>query len=448
MFYFWVLVDSIVDADDSVVGTNGLNTRQQISGARSPAAVPLAHERTVMKVLPMHMNGTDESSSANILPGQIITADDFAVNASSAAVSTVTRETVCYEPDMFTTSSASKRRHSSFVRNEINMQEKSLKDFDCMSETALYKAMRPLVVCMKVVGLLFERNYGKWSLEKRHLENLSRSYCFFVCLITGMFFVKSLASYCHYDSYGPILFFKVQVTMWTYEAMAKSIVCYSACKRKWKLHDFFVKLSHESKETLPKYARTIWKTSVCSVAFTCIFAVGNAGFLVISYLTPYKAIHSILDTTIMPAEPHWDSAPFMRAFLIFLSFVDSLVSLLPLALFGTFCYVFYREFMQVKERLSRALRDDGSFMDDLEEIRIRHQRLCKLVDHADEIFTWYIAHTYLTNVPMFCVLLYNTIYSDMHHLQLAIYMFWLTVVTVHCCSVSVAATLVNHAVST
>ncbi len=48
-------------------------------------------------------------------------------------------------------------------------------------------------------------------------------------------------------------------------------------------------------------------------------------------------------------------------------------------------------------------RQDGVFMDDLEKFRIRHQMRCKLVEDADQLFKYYIANAYTTQVPMICL---------------------------------------------
>ena len=58
------------------------------------------------------------------------------------------------------------------------------------------------------------------------------------------------------------------------------------------------------------------------------------------------------------------------------------------------------------------IRPDGFFADDVEKFRISHQRRCKLVAYADQIFKYYIANTYLTNVPLLCLLLYSIVYAD------------------------------------
>ncbi len=58
------------------------------------------------------------------------------------------------------------------------------------------------------------------------------------------------------------------------------------------------------------------------------------------------------------------------------------------------------------------IRDDGTFADEIEKFRIMHQKRCKLVEDVDSMFKYYIANTYMTNVPLLCLLLYIIAYPD------------------------------------
>ncbi len=58
------------------------------------------------------------------------------------------------------------------------------------------------------------------------------------------------------------------------------------------------------------------------------------------------------------------------------------------------------------------IREDGTFTDDIEKFRIMHQKRCKLVEDVDQNFKYYIANTYMTNVPLLCLLLYIIVYPD------------------------------------
>ena len=58
------------------------------------------------------------------------------------------------------------------------------------------------------------------------------------------------------------------------------------------------------------------------------------------------------------------------------------------------------------------IREDGTFTDEIEKFRIMHQKRCKLVEGVDQTFKYYIANTYMTNVPLLCLLLYIIVYPD------------------------------------
>ena len=93
------------------------------------------------------------------------------------------------------------------------------------------------------------------------------------------------------------------------------------------------------------------------------------------------------------------------------------------------------------------IRQDGSFVDDLEKFRITHQKRCKLVEDADSMFKYYIANTYMTNVPLLCMLLYVIVYAEDSDVSYRlINAFRLFYVLVQMTVVSVAATLINNQV--
>ena len=58
------------------------------------------------------------------------------------------------------------------------------------------------------------------------------------------------------------------------------------------------------------------------------------------------------------------------------------------------------------------IREDETFTDEIEKFRIMHQKRCKLVEGVDQTFKYYIANTYMTNVPLLCLLLYIIVYPD------------------------------------
>ena len=75
----------------------------------------------------------------------------------------------------------------------------------------------------------------------------------------------------------------------------------------------------------------------------------------------------------------------------------------------------------------RALRQHFA-TDCLRRIRKNHQRLCNLVDHANDIFSVQIAATFLGSLMLICLILYEMIRGDdVIVLLRCIQMYWLTI---------------------
>ena len=122
--------------------------------------------------------------------------------------------------------------------------------------------------------------------------------------------------------------------------------------------------------------------------------------------------------------------------------------MLSLSFYTIVCFVLYKEFQYLCRTFSLKIRDDGRFTDDLEKLRLQHERRCQLVTDADGIFKYYIANTFLTNIPQLCLLLYMIVYSLDEVGSRFINTFRLIYVLLQMVVVSVAATIINSQVDT
>jgi len=95
-----------------------------------------------------------------------------------------------------------------------------------------------------------------------------------------------------------------------------------------------------------------------------------------------------------------------------LNFINGAVATLSLTFYTIVCYILYKEFDYFRRTFVMKIRQDGYFTDCIEKFRVGHQRRCRLVRSSDGIFKYYIANTYLTNIPLLCLLLYSIVYTD------------------------------------
>lgn len=146
---------------------------------------------------------------------------------------------------------------------------------------------------------------------------------------------------------------------------------------------------------------------------------------------------------LVPLSPDVPGVEGVKAFILLLTFVNTQVAILTLSFYTVICYILYKEFEYLCRTFTLKIREDGQFLDSLEKFRIRHQRRCKLVERADDLFKYYIANTYLTNIPLLCLLLYSMVATENDVAYRFISAFRLTYVLIQMLILSVAATMIN-----
>ena len=276
------------------------------------------------------------------------------------------------------------------------------------TKTEIYRQLRPLLICLRMFGLYFLRTVN--AKGHAYMEPIAL-YCFFVFFLNALNVIRSFTLYKVGDTFDNVMVQRVLFTIWSTECAFKATLFMRNCYIQKGFPRFFsewdsicgsVKLSNVSLFMMKKYiALSFLFIIVNSVVFT----------LILIYVPVLESIY---------LEVVWKNALEYSNVIYFKKFNDELLTTIAA----------------------------GDFHDRLEDFRIRHQKLCSLVEILDHIFAPFLAAVYLANIPMFCLTLYTMVTTLNIHLSLVlINLFWLSFILLQMTIVSVTAAWVNVKVS-
>ncbi|WAR02973.1 hypothetical protein MAR_009531 [Mya arenaria] len=259
------------------------------------------------------------------------------------------------------------------------------------ANTEIYRQLRPLLICMRLFGLFFRRTID--TKGRPYMEPVVM-YCFIVNFLNVLNAIRSFTVYSSSDEFDSVMVQKLLFTIWSSECTFKGLLLMWNCYKQDGLPKFFLE----------------WD-AVC----------GNVK----------------LSKVCM----------FMMKKYIFLSFIfivlNSSSSMFPMSLFIVLSFAIGRRLKKYTDELVLAMSFEG-FNEKLEDFRIRHQNLCKIVHILDSIFAPMLAAVYIANIPMFCLVLYTMVTTlDLHLSILLINLFWLSFILLQMTLVSITAAWVN-----
>ena len=180
----------------------------------------------------------------------------------------------------------------------------------------------------------------------------------------------------------------------------------------------------------------------CVLAST--FVLGGSNVFITGYgmFASNPDVQQLFDIYLRPASQHLPGIFYFKVFLLFITTLNTIVTTLSLTFYVIVCYVLYKEFEYLRRTLATKITVEGYFSDDLEKFRLRHQKRCQLVEEADQLFKFYIANTYLTNIPLLCLLLFGIVYTPNFANRL-ISAFRCVYVMTQVLTVTISATIIN-----
>ena len=308
-------------------------------------------------------------------------------------------------------------------------------------ETKVYKQLRPLLILMKLFGLYYRREIGKFG--KLRTEKCM-FYCLFISFLMIVNVIRSFSVYRFGDAFNHALVQKVLFTIWSTECTLKGIILFRSCYRQKDLPYFFTEWKHISQNTpLDKWGLLMMKKYIF---LTFLFLMVNSVmFLLILQYVP--VLNDIYLEVVWRDALQFASGAVFNAVFGLLAVLNSTSSMFPVSLFVVLSCAVGKQLSDFNDELT-SLTNDDEFHGKFEEFRLRHQNLCRLVGILDRIFSPMIAAVYCANIPMFCLVLYTMISSTDIHISLVLLnFFWLCFILLQMSIVSFTAAWVNCKVS-
>ena len=288
-------------------------------------------------------------------------------------------------------------------------------DLRSIEDCLLYDMMKPLFFCMKVSGIFFiKRKRSQEPGIKGWLRNctLLQAYCLFICSVLLINFLRFFAAFDGLDNFDSVLFFKFLIAIFFYEAMSRAFLAYYSCIKKRGLTELFLLMEKTCySDGIVPYEVSLKRTMHALLVLTVIMSGTNVSVVAYGMLGSADVQH-LFNQYLVPIPSDLPGILAFKVFLIFITLINSVVATLSLTFFSIICFINYKEFEYLCRTFHMKIKDDGSFQDDIEKFRIRHQCRCKVIQETDQIFKFYIANTYLTNIPLLCLLLYGTVYTE------------------------------------
>ncbi|XP_052798262.1 uncharacterized protein LOC128230217 isoform X1 [Mya arenaria] len=305
------------------------------------------------------------------------------------------------------------------------------------ANTEIYRQLRPLLICMRLFGLFFRRTID--TKGRPYMEPVVM-YCFIVNFLNVLNAIRSFTVYSSSDEFDSVMVQKLLFTIWSSECTFKGLLLMWNCYKQDGLPKFFlewdavcgnVKLSKVCMFMMKKYIfLSFIFIGVNSIVFT----------LTLIYVPMLETIY--LEVVWKNALEFKNNLHF-KMILTFLAVLNSSSSMFPMSLFIVLSFAIGRRLKKYTDELVLAMSFEG-FNEKLEDFRIRHQNLCKIVHILDSIFAPMLAAVYIANIPMFCLVLYTMVTTlDLHLSILLINLFWLSFILLQMTLVSITAAWVN-----
>ena len=323
----------------------------------------------------------------------------------------------------------------------VNVEENSSENI----EGQLYDALKPLLICMKIMGLYYEKPKNlndKYSGIQFHI---SKIYSTTIVLILGLNCLRLLTMFDASEGFKPVTFSKATIIAWTLTCFCGAISCHRAGTMVNGLPEFFRQWSvlHEGVCMI-----SLKKIRRCVILYTVLcflFAIKCTAFTIYGFF--YTEYFNAFLSPMPLDNPYID---VFKYFACAIQFLFCCAWSFSAALDYVICRVVYREFIFVNKLLSDQVNGRLQCKASFEQCRQVHQGVCRLVELADEVFSFYHAAIFVLNIVTCCLILYNMLWDPMVADDVVVcltHVFWFTLSLANITVISVAGGLVNHAVS-
>ncbi len=285
------------------------------------------------------------------------------------------------------------------VNGEAMKIDKNATDY---KDTHLFKAMYSFFFSMKLAGLYHVRTCSKQGTDWRVTPSLVYAVCILLLILVQ---VINIGTKIHTgDSFGAALIMKLVMLAWYMLCFLNGLACFRASFYYKALPEFFLEWTEvHPEETCLKFTKL---KCIIYVTACWLFIVANLGFF--AYNIFYTSVFDGLLIGVTLSHPQ---AYIMKIVFIIGNIFLSSAWVFPVALAMLICNILHFEFSKFNDDLQEAVSNTkvGSELD-IESFRQRHQKLCQLIGHADDVLSLYIASNYICSIIDLCLVLYNLLY--------------------------------------
>lgn len=325
------------------------------------------------------------------------------------------------------------------------------------TETWLYRALSPLILSMKVMGIL----HCRWcqssntlpcgnmaNTTKRRQAALSQVYSVIVVTMVVINALRSLLIFNEPITVGPDLISNVVSVFWYFSCATNSLVCFWACHNVNCLPKIFA-LS----EMIPNNNEKSYRQKFCRKRAYIYTAIGwiliafNVGGLIYTIKTT-----KLFSVFITPFSSSSDYYNVIAGVYVVMQLYLSALWILPAGLHLVLSTSIYLEFKGFNKHLEEQLRvcsADGR-NPNFERLRMEHNQICTMVEHADFFLSPYSGFTLLQSCVNICMLLFYIISYEStrsNALLLVLTLHWIVCILTNLAFLSIGGALINDEVS-
>ena len=310
----------------------------------------------------------------------------------------------------------------------------------CPSTTDSYKVLQSLMFSSTLMGSMGWRDFSKAGC--RVLVTKSTVYGFVVQAFLSINVIRWCLIVSAEDQFNLQLIFKLVIITWALETLSHSIGFFIASINYKRLPEFLFEWDKLRSECVHSTASLKKQTDICTGVVWLLVSLNTT-------LSGYLMFNSHMqDDTLYPLKPDDEPYKFLVVKIInlvtqtYLIFASTTPSFLLFTVTNSLAWEFNHNTKNIRDLRNNYMADS------LESTRKHHQKLCNLIDHADDIFSMQIAARFLGSLVLICLILYIFIHGeDVSIFGRYIQLYWLTTAVFKILIDCISGARLNQAVS-
>ena len=330
----------------------------------------------------------------------------------------------------------------------LQQQIESKADTD-YTKTLLYKAYRPLMFSLQLMGWHHHRRVLKDSDNNCGMPTASQVYSWIVTIICWLLLARSAVVLRNVTEVGPIMLSSLSFLIWLLLCALNATAFLKASHQPENEHKFFrgfAKLNRFG----GAFISPIKTRKYIIMGTILMWIIVLINFAIVSYLLFGTQLFDMQTSDLFTAA---DGLPFLvlKGVYCLCMFYLMTVWVFPSALQLSMSILIYKEFSLFRESFRSKMSKDKRYLgNSLELDRRRFMKMLRIVEAADGCLSLHQSATFLCNIGNICVLLYNILYYPSFAKDPIIasaFVFWIFFGVADICVVILSGVLVNSSVS-